>query len=110
MRAGRLRHPVTLLLPREADRTDTGEARYVDDSIGDTFVGVEAISGSRVEIASQLAPRATMLVTARYDPRIKAGMGLRMRDGDRVLNVEAVLDRTGRRRELELFCSEAVMA
>lgn len=107
IRAGRLREPAELLLPTQTGVGDAGGPKYTDVPIADIYISVSALSGRRAEIARQLSEVASHEVRARYDSRIKPGMGLRLRDG-RLFNIESVRDETGIREELILYVSEAV--
>lgn len=115
MRAGSMRTPVELLAPAETGKGESGETRFIPESIGEIWCRVTAVGGSRSEVASRLAPKATHSVAVRYDERIKPGMALRFRDG-RVFAVEYIMDHRDKRGDpgdpkidLELMCSEGVL-
>lgn len=105
--AGRLREPASLLEPTGTGRERSGEPTYSDVAVADIWVGVSALSARRSDIAGQYGARVTLEVLARYDSRIRPGMGLLLRDG-RVLNIEGVRDERGGRESLVLMCSESV--
>ena len=116
MRAGMMRTPCELLAPAEVGRTESGEARFSPESIGDVWCRITAVGGSRGEVAARLAPEATHSIAIRYDKRVHPGMGLRFRDG-RVFSVNAILDHRDKRGDpgdpkidLELLCSEGRLA
>lgn len=68
---------------------------------------IEDLTG-REYFAAQQVPtsQVSTRVRIRWRPDIKPEM--RVVHGDRVLDIKAVLDRDGRRRELQLMCQEVI--
>lgn len=104
MRIGDLRHRV------EVGRYTGGTDQWGDpvpvqwQPVCTVWAAVEALSGRLYFEAQQTAQQSDHRVTIRYRKGIEPGMVVRW-DG-RELEIQAVLDREGRRRWLELLCRE----
>lgn len=106
MRAGLLRHRVTLRRPAGAGdaRSATGQPSAAPVVIGTRWASVEPLTGTERFTAQQMSASVSHRVRLRYaDDVVKP---LEVVHDSRVLDVEAVLDTGGRGRELELLCSE----
>lgn len=104
MRAGDLRHRV------EIGRYVTGADQWGDplpptwETVATVWAAVEALSGRLFFEARQTAEQSDHRITIRYRSGIEPGMIVR-HDG-REFTVQAVLDREGTKRWLELVCRE----
>jgi len=105
MRAGLLKHRVTIEADEGTTRNSVGE--HIEDwqPWGVAWAAVEPLSGQEIDDARQVAARATTRVTIRYRDGVHAGMRLD-HDGE-VLHVEAVLNERMEDRWLVLLCREA---
>ena len=105
MRAGLLKHRVTIEADQGTTRNSVGE--HIEDwqPWGVAWASVEPLSGQEIEDARQVAARATTRVTIRYRDGVHAGMRL-VHDGE-VLHVEAVLNERMEDRWLVLLAREA---
>ena len=74
------------------------------EQVAQVWASVEGLSGRLLFEAQQTALQSDHRVTIRYRKGIEPGMIVRW-DG-RELEIQAVLDRDGRRRWLELTCRE----
>lgn len=111
MRAGELRHRVTII-----GKTETKDTHF---GFGDTPTTVatripacvETLSGRELERAQMIDPRTTHLVRLRYRTDFLAGMTVTYHDGrrgDRDFEVVAPPQDVGEHhRELHLLCKEA---
>lgn len=104
MRAGDLRHKVTI------QRLMTGEDEYGQplnawQDVVTVWANVEDLTG-REYLAAQQVPttQVSTRVTIRWRSDVKPEM--RVVHGSRLLDIKAVLDSDGRRRELQLMCQE----
>ena len=108
MRIGDLRHRI------EIGRYVGGTDQWGDpippswQQVCTVWAAVEALSGRLYFEAQQTAEQSDHRVTIRWRQGIEAGMFVR-HDG-RELEIQAVLDRDGRRRWLELVCREVKLA
>ena len=105
MRAGDLRHKIII-----QQVTETKDAYGAVAETWTTFVNawasIEPLRGQEFFAARQVNADVTHRVRTRY----RAGVTPKMRIafGDRVLEIEVVLNLGERNRELELLCSETV--
>ena len=105
MNAGKLRHRVTIQKLEEVDDGYGGIEEKWQDMIT-VWAVVEPLRGNERYTAQQVQAELTHKVTIRYKPGIKPDM--RLKYGDRILEIEAVIDVEERHRWLELLCSEVV--
>lgn len=105
IRAGLLRHQVTLQRPRTSGDA-FGEERAEWEDVVELRAAITPVSGTEQMAAAQLAATVTHQVTTRYWPGITPRM--RLLYGQRVLNIVSVVDVDERRRELRMDCAEAV--
>ena len=105
-----MRTPCELLSPSKVAKGQSGEDRFIPESIGDIWCRVASMGGRRAEVAARLAPEASHVVLVRYDARIKPGMALRFRDG-RVFTIDHTMggNPSDPNVSLELFCREGVL-
>ncbi len=104
MRAGLLKHRVTIETDEGTGRNSVGEHIEAWQPWGVAWAAVEPLSGQEIEDARQVAARATTKVTIRYRDGVHAGMRL-THDGE-VLHVEAVLNERMEDRWLVLLVRE----
>lgn len=99
MRAGRLRHHVSILeLNHQLEPVDIGSA----------WVSIVAKDSAEAPAASGLRTGAKVTVRARFNSRLQQGVYLRQHD--RLLHVTSSRDVMGTRSELVLTCDEFVGA
>lgn len=89
MRAGKLRHKVTIQAPSTTQDPKTGEmlAGWVD--IASVFASIEPLSAREFIAAQAQQSEISARVTIRYRPGITAAM--RLLHGDRIYNIHGVL-------------------
>lgn len=103
MRAGQLRHRLTLQQPNPTlDSRHEPSDTWAD--VATVWADVRAPSGRELEIAKQLHGLITQVVTIRYRDGITADK--RFRWGARTLNIVAARDEDSRRRMLIIECTE----
>lgn len=102
---GKLRHRVTL---QELVKTDDGYGGIVEtwQDVATVWAAIEPLRGNERYTAQQVQSELTHKVTIRYRAGIKPQM--RILYGNRVFDIEAVIDVDERHRWLELLCSEVV--
>lgn len=103
MRAGRLRHRVTI---QENVGSENNFGETVDDwqAVTTRWAAVDPLRGRERFEAQQISAEVSHRVTMRYFADLTPTMRL-VYDG-RVLEIEAVIDVEERGRELELLCRE----
>jgi len=103
MRAGELRHRVTL---EERTQTVASEGGVTPKGLGvDTVsAAVEPLSGDEAERAGHVEGTVTHRVRIRFRPDVSPKM--RIRHVDRILEVVSVVDKDERNRELWFMCRE----
>lgn len=109
MRAGQLRHLVTLQRETTADDTAAGvTTTWVDVAVRHAEI-VTAAGREFFEMKRQI-PELTHQVRLRHGPAAAVGVapGLRFLHGAIVLRIRAAMDPDGRRREMLCFCQELV--
>ena len=105
VRAGELRHRVTI--QQKSISQDTyGAALETWSTLATVWANVEALSGREFFDSQQTVAQADHRITIRYRADIKPAM--RVVEGTRTFEIQAVLDREGRKRTLELLCREVV--
>ncbi|HWX01442.1 phage head closure protein [Collimonas sp.] len=105
MQAGQLRHKTVIQSP-PSGQDDDGNPRTEWLLVSKPYAKKEDLSGREL-FAAQAAQSE---VTTRFRIRYRTGVTAKMRllcDGV-IYNIEAVLDRDGRKRELQLMCSSGL--
>lgn len=105
MQAGQLRHQTVIQSP-PSGQDDDGNPRTDWRTVCQPYAKKEDLSGREL-FAAQAAQSE---VTTRFRIRYRTGLSAKMRllcDGV-IYNIEAVLDRDGRKRELQLMCSSGL--
>ncbi|WP_211475070.1 phage head closure protein [Collimonas humicola] len=105
MQVGQLRHKTAIQSP-PSGQDDDGNPRTEWWTVCQPYAKKEDLSGREL-FAAQAAQSE---VTTRFRIRYRTGLGSKMRlvcDGV-IYNIEAVLDRDGRKRELQLMCSSGL--
>jgi len=105
MRAGKLRHRVTIQQATEA-RNSIGEVTRTWSALATVWANVEPLNGREFIDAQRPEVQVSHRVTMRYRSDVTPQM--RVSHDSRTLNIEAVIETGERRRELQLICSEAV--
>jgi SPP1 family predicted phage head-tail adaptor len=111
LRAGSLRHRVTLqsLGTRTDDGMGGGSILPVDEAT--LNASIEPLSGEERLEAGQLETALTHRIRTRFIPGVKPHWRVRYIDryaGERVFDIDSVIDPEERHRELELMCTELV--
>ena len=107
MEAGTLRHRVTIIAD-ESDMRDADGHKVVNEQPVDRVrADIVALRGNELWRAQQVQPEITTRVRMRYRPGISSKQRLLHEccEGG-TLDVLAVIDVGGRKRELELLCKE----
>lgn len=107
MRAGLLRHRVTIQAPRHPEN-ERGEAVAEWADVATVWASVEPLIGRERWTAQQVMPETTHRVRIRYRPGLTAAH--RLKFGDRILHIDSVVDPQERHRELEILAREEPMA
>lgn len=105
MRAGTLRHRVTFQ-EKDVSRNDFNEEVITWDDYVTVWGSVEDLSGREFLQRDRAGAEVTTRVRIRYRDDLVEEM--RAVWGSRTFDVEAILDPTGRGRELEIMCRELV--
>lgn len=103
MRAGKLRHRVTVERPQEAAGA-YGEAQVSWEPMATVWASVEPVSGREFFAAAQVQTDITHRVRMRYLAGVTPKH--RIRFGERLLDVRLVRNIEERNAELELLCVE----
>ena len=107
IRAGELRDVWTLQRPVTSRDTYGGQT-VTWETVCTLRCSTRAMSGREYLLAQQMSAAASHELTTRYQAGITTEMRLVNQDGTRTLQITAVLDPDGRRRELKLMCVERV--
>lgn len=105
MRAGQLRHRIQLQR-RTGETRDgaTGEVTPAYTTYATVWADVQTVSGQEAEAAVTVYGTRTHVVALRFRSDVRPED--RALHGATVLHIEVVRDPQGRRRELELLCTE----
>ena len=107
MRAGTLRHRVTLQALTETVDPDTGYRDKLWADVAQLSADITPLSGREYIAAAASQSAVSTRITIRYWPGVTAAM--RLKQGDVLYNIEAVLPDKGSGREyLTLMCSTGV--
>ena len=106
MRAGTLRHVIDIQEKVPRGTGDRGQPLHEWATIYESVPAqVEPLAGQEQQFARQLIATATHTVTCRYLPAITSRH--RIKWGDAILDIGAVLDVDGMGRELQMACTNA---
>lgn len=111
MRAGNLRHRVTLEHYQKGPRTDSGAEPMEWVAGRSVWASVEPLRGRLAFAAQEAHSETTARIRMRYRTEVADATGktLRIRHGERVYRIDGrPIDVDGRRRELEVMCHEWV--
>jgi len=105
MNPGKLRHRVTIQQFAEVldgYGTPTGSSDWQD--VATVWASVEPLSGREYLLAENVNTEAKIRVKMRYRKGVTTGM--RIKYGERMLDIQSVADIEERHREMELMCIE----
>jgi SPP1 family predicted phage head-tail adaptor len=103
MQAGKLRHRITIQEPVTA-RNNYGEAITTWTAVATVWASVEPLSGREFFAAEHVQSEVTHRVRMRWQSGITPDM--RVLFEGRVLKIEAVINYSERRTDLQLMCQE----
>ena len=106
MRARAYRHTVDVQTITESTANAYGETTKTWATVETVQAAITPLSGNELLIAKQASERVTHRVEMHYTSTVVPRA--RLKYGDRVLNVESVLNTEERDRQLVVMCSEAV--
>lgn len=105
MRAGVLRHHLTINEPDEGFRDDVGQIGSTWTEYATAWGSVEDLTGQELTDARQVNGRASVRVTMRYVSGVTCDM--QVVTGSRTLGIVYVADTDGRQQMLTLTCVES---
>lgn len=105
MRAGQLRHRISIQTPVTAKNTRGGEVTTWS-TVATVWADVRTQTGRETVANDQTQPTASHVVTMRHRANVTAQQ--RIVWGDRVFSINAVLEPDNRMRQLQLLCQELV--
>ena len=103
MRAGRLRHRITIQNPTK-QRNQVGETVLAWKDLATVWAAVEPVSGKEFFAAKQVIAEVTHKIRTRYRPGISPQS--RVLFNGRTFEVNSVINRDERNRELEIMATE----
>jgi SPP1 family predicted phage head-tail adaptor len=107
IRAGELRHRVTIEKDTLSAPTGTGQRDKIYSEFAKVWADVKSLSGRELEQARNITATVTHTLHIRYLKDIL--LTYRVKWGDRILQINAAIDPENRRRELFLYCTEEVV-
>ena len=105
MRAGKLRHPVTIQTAAETQDA-FGEATQVWSSAITCWASIEPLSGRELLQGDQIIAECSHRVRLRHDTNVTTKA--RLLFGSRVLEIVSASDRAEKGAEMELLCKEVL--
>jgi SPP1 family predicted phage head-tail adaptor len=106
MKFERRRFMVTIERRVAGNANAFGERAETWEEHASTYASIDGLLAREVEIARGFSATASYKINTRFIDGVKSAM--RVRFGDRIFQIDGVLDRTNRREELDLFCTEVV--
>lgn len=100
---GELRHRITFQIPVVQDDGYGGEEKAWQDAFS-AWASIKPISGREYYDAMSIQSEVTHRIRVRYRPDITTDM--RIEHGDRIYEIEAVIDIDSRHKYLEILCRE----
>jgi SPP1 family predicted phage head-tail adaptor len=105
MRAGRLNRLITLQQESETEPTDNLNTPVVEwQDVVRVWASVEPLRGREYLETKNVNPELSVRVRIRYLEGVSRKM--RVKYGERIFNIESVIDVEEQHREMELMCSE----
>ena len=106
IRAGQLRHQIELQSPTDVEDGEGGVTQTWA-TFARRMAAIEPLRGRELIEARQVAANVTHQVRLRYEPGVTPRC--RVLFGDRILNIDSVIDLEERHIELSLLCKEDVV-
>ena len=103
MRAGRLRHRVTIERNTNSTPNDNGQVKPNWQTVYTRWAAIRPLRGKEYEEAHQMKAIETHEITLRYVPITRKD---RIRYGSRIFNIESVINVGERNKELLCRCVE----
>lgn len=104
-RSGAYRHKITI--EEHAEALDShGQAIKTWSTFAQPFAAVEPLSGQELFASAQYNAEVTTRIRMRYQSGVTPLM--RIQYGSRIYNIEAIIDKSERTKELHLMCSEGL--
>lgn len=112
MRAGRLRHRVLVEKNLGESYSDAGTPVEVWATVVERWAAIEPLTGREPVVGDQVKPEVTHTVRLRYTQNVNPGWRVKWIDPktnlSRVFNIDSVMDRDERHKELTLNVVEQV--
>ena len=105
MQIGKRRHRITLQARVKTQNT-TGEKVPAYADYRTIWAKIETLTGRELENAKQVTSEVTHKVNIRYNSNVTVTNRVKFRD--RVFDINAALDPDERKKQLDLYCKEAV--
>lgn len=105
MRAGKLQNRIEVQVATET-RDEHGGVTETWDTVVKRWVDIRPLHGRELMLAQQVNSQVTLQVRMRYDKGLTLTSGYRLKHGDRILNIESIVDVKEQNREWLLMCKE----
>ncbi|MGB9780623.1 phage head closure protein [Caldanaerobacter sp.] len=105
MNIGELRHRITIQQPVESSNT-FGEVEKTWQDVATVWASIEPLRGREYFNSQQINAEVTTQIRIRYRPGIKPKM--RVVYGERIFDIQSVIDVEERHKEIHLMCKEVV--
>jgi len=105
MNIGDLRHRITIQQPVESSNT-FGEVEKTWQDIATVWASIEPLRGREYFDSQQINAEVTTRIRIRYRPGIKPKM--RVVYGERIFDIQSVIDVEERHKEIHLMCKEVM--
>lgn len=110
MRAGPLRHRVTIQAPLSASQSATGREVPTWGDVYTCWASIAPLTGREYFVAQQTQMELTHEVTLRFTTAISLRPKMRLAYGTRLFDIEVIRHLGERRQEVRLICRELVGA
>lgn len=105
MNIGDLRHRITIQQPVESSNT-FGEVEKTWQDVATVWASIEPLRGREYFDSQQINAEVTTRIRIRYRPGIKPKM--RVVYGERIFDIQSVIDVEERHKEIHLMCKEVM--
>ncbi len=92
MRAGTLRHSMTLKKPVEGTPSDTGEVPITWEKVATMWCSLEPLQGRELWAAQQVQAETTHIIRTRYRTDISITSAMRLIYGNRTFHIESAVN------------------
>ena len=100
------RHKIEIWDPKHTEENEVGEEVQVPQKLCELWADVNPIRGKEYFEVQKIVPEMQYKITTRYRQGINQAMIVKW--GDKELNINSIIDISGKEENMELMCTEKV--